>query len=211
MHMAENRTEKYGLTRSTSKPIKLACWDWSVAVKTLQAHHEREPAVLGAAVNDFNAGVGAECNPPLDALRQHATRLVAIAENLRNGRAALVDELVGMWPAIQDVVDEEKDLRPSGSVLLAEESDPTPPAPTPIVRDGVSPVQWLQILAQAVQWTSDISYRYAASAVGPCYLLSKVIEYPTPQASGLRDIAEEARDHLLHFLAARYSPDMRVR
>jgi hypothetical protein len=109
--MAEDRTEKYGLTRSTSKPIKLACWDWSVAVKTLQAHHEREPAVLGTAVNDFNASVGDERNPPLDALRHHATQLAAIAENLRNGRAALVDELVGMWPAIQDVVDEEKDLR----------------------------------------------------------------------------------------------------
>ena len=36
------------------------------------------------------------------------------------------------------------------------------------------------------------------------YLLSKIIEHPGPQASGLRDIAGEARDHLRTFLHAAY-------
>jgi len=207
-HVPEDRTEKYGLTNSTGKPIRLACWDWSLAVRTLEDHHAREPGVLQAALADFTTAAGEEHNPVLDALRQQADRLEAIATNLRQRRAALVDELAGMWPAIEDVVDEERALRPSGTVLLADHVDPTPEPPTPIVREGLSTVQFLHVLAQAVHWTSDISYRYAASALGPCYLLSKVIEYPKPQASGLRDIAEEARDHLLHFLAAPYSPDM---
>jgi hypothetical protein len=146
----------------------------------------------------------------LDVLRQQAGRLEAVATNLRTRRAALIDELVLMWPAIQDLVNEEKDLRPSGMVLVADAPDNTPLAPTPIVREGLNTIQWLRILAQSVQWTSDISYRYAAVALGPCYLLSKVIEYPSPQATGLRDVASEARDHLLHFLAAPFSPDVLV-
>jgi hypothetical protein len=208
--MPEERTQKYGLTRSTSKPVKLAGWDWSCAVKTLEAHHQAETTAFRSALGDFNTNIGAERDPARDALREHAQRLEAIADNLREARGALVDELVAMWPAIEDVVDEENTLRKSDTILLSDQPDPTPDPPVPIVREGLTPVQWLRVVVETVQWTREISYGCAAAALGPCYLLSKVIEYPQPQAMGLRDVAGEARDHLLHFLASRHASELRL-
>ncbi len=208
--MTEDRTSKYGLTHSTSKPVKLACWDWSCAVKTLEAHHHAEAPVFRKAVEDFNANGGLERDPAHELVRENAWRLQRVADNLREGRAALVDELVGMWPAIEDVVAEENTRRKSATILLAEQPDPTPLPPTTIVSTGLSPMQWLRVLGETAQWTREISYGCAAAALGPCYLLSKVIEYPEPQARGLRDAAGEARDHLLHFLACRHTSHLAI-
>jgi hypothetical protein len=208
--MGEDRSEKYGLTSSTSKPVKLACWDWSCAVKTLEAHHQAEAPAFRATLEDFDANIGDGQPPARVAFREHARRLKGIADNLREARAALVDELLGMWPAIEDVVAEETTLRKSDTVLLADRPDPTPDPPVPIVREGLTPMHWLRIVTETVQWTREISYGCAAAAVGPCYLLSKVVEYPKPQASGLRDVAGEARDHLLHFLASQHARGIRL-
>ncbi len=200
--MSEECTPKYGLTRSTSKPVKLACWDLSRAIKTLSAHHDAEEPFFAETLAGFDEGVSQAPEPTADWLRRERERLDGIAAGLREARAALRDELQAMWPAIEDVVQEEATLRPSGSILLAEEPDTMPQAPVPIVRD-LQPIQWLRILVEAVTWTREISYGAASVALGPCYLLSKVIEYPKPQASGLRDIAGEAHDHIRHFLAER--------
>jgi len=68
----------------------------------------------------------------------------------------------------------------------------------------LNPLQALRVLNETVRWSRTISYSQAAAALEPCYLLAKAIEYPKPQASGLRDIAGEARDHLHTFLYSAY-------
>lgn len=199
----EVRTEKYGLTRSTSKPVKLACWDLTLAIKTLEAHHGEEEPVFRAATRGLVESIGAADNPLHHMLTDEAKRFERLGEKLRADRAALLDELLAMWPAIADAAAEESTLRPSGGILLADQPDRMTQAPIPINTD-LTTIQWRHTVIQTMQWTREVSYGAAATALGPCYLLSKVIEYPKPQAMGLRDVAGEARDHILHFLAERH-------
>jgi hypothetical protein len=58
----------------------------------------------------------------------------------------------------------------------------------------------LRILDATLRWSRETSYGYAVAALGPSYLLSYVIEYPTPSAGALRTAVTEARDALLTFL-----------
>lgn len=198
-----DRTAKYGLTRSTSKPVRLACWDLTLAVKTLEAHHGEEEPILRAAHERFVESIDATDDPLHRMFREEAKRFQQLGEKLRADRAALLDELLGMWPAIEDVTAEEYTLRGAGYILLAEHTDVMPGAPVPIVT-APNTADWRRTMIRTLQWTREVSYGTAAAALGPSYLLSKVIEHPKPQASGLRDIASEARDHILHFLAERH-------
>ena len=117
--MTEDRSPKYGLTTSTTKPVWLACWDLSRATLTLETHHDDEKRAFDealAALRESSADlpVGREAVR----LRADEKRLQEIAAKLRNARDALVAELVGMRIAIEDVVQEERALRPSGGPLL---------------------------------------------------------------------------------------------
>jgi hypothetical protein len=199
----EDPTEKYGLTRSTSKPVKLACWDLTLAIKTLEAHHGEEEAIFRAAIEGLVESIGAADDPLRHMFRDETKRLEQLGDKLRRDRAALLDELLVMWPAIEDVAKEESTLRPSRNILLADQPDRMTQAPIPIVT-ALTMMQSRHTVIQTMHWTREVSYGATAAALGPCYLLSKVIEYPKPQAMGLRDVADEARDHILHFLAERH-------
>lgn len=183
----------------------LACWDLSRATLTLETHHDDEKRAFDealAALRESSADlpVGREAVR----LRADEKRLQEIAAKLRNARDALVAELVGMRIAIEDVVQEERALRPSGGPLLPDRPNTTRRAPRPSGGSVLTPLQTLSVLNDTVRWSREVSYSQAAAALGPCYLLAKIIEYPKPPASGLRDIAQEACDHLGTFLHSAY-------
>jgi len=188
------------------KPVRLACWDLSCAILTLETHHGHETLVFDEARAAFQERIAdAAASPVSEELAASGERIAGIAASLREARAALVAELVGMRVAIHDLTEEESTLRPSGSVLLADTADTTTLAPVPIGGwSALTPLQALRILNETVRWSRKISYSQAGAAIGPCYLLAKTIEYPKPQASGLRDIAGEAHDHLRTFLHSAY-------
>src|SRR5690242_1932987 len=98
----EDRTPKYGLTRSTSKPVALACWDLTLAIKTLEAHHGDEQRTFRAAIEGLVHSIGAADDPLHHMLRDEAKRSEQLGDKLRADRAALLDELLAIWPAIED-------------------------------------------------------------------------------------------------------------
>ena len=205
--MTEERSPKYGITDSTSKPVALACWDLSTAIKTLDKHHELERPAFERALESLTASIDDANQRAATALRAHVQRLEGIAVPLREARAALRDELLNLWPALEDLAAEENSLRHPNRVQLAEEAALTerPPAPIHGIEPDLPSNDWLRVVATVVKWSREISYGTAARALGPCYLLSKVIEHPKSQARGLRDVCGEAVDHIHHFLAERHT------
>jgi hypothetical protein len=204
--VTEDRSPKYGLTSSTQKPVRIACQNLLRATSTIHHHHEIEKPAFDRILAEYSASIDNAPPDARDELRAHGARLTEIAEKLRTARAALRDELVAMGPAIADVMSEEHSLHPQAMFMADDEPHPTREPPWPIggIEDELGPLEWLRLVTETVRWSREISYSYAALALGPCYLLSYVIEHPKPQASGLRDIAGEARDHLRTFLHSAY-------
>jgi hypothetical protein len=186
--------------------VRLACFDLTLATLTLETHHSQEPAVFDSAVSAFrDKAKDLGSNPVADAIRVPGERLEEIAAALREARSALVAELVHMRGAIDDLIDEARAQISAALIPMPDVPDPMPSPPVPIGEwSALTPAASLHVLTATLRWSREISYTQAAAALGPCYLLSKVIEFPKPQASGLRDIGGEAWDHLKVFLHSAY-------
>jgi hypothetical protein len=80
------------------------------------------------------------------------------------------------------------------------EPEPVPAAPRPLTAIELDASQRLHVLLQTLTWTQTVSRSIAVKALGPCYLLSKVIERPADEALDLRAKAEKLCEALERFI-----------
>ena len=194
------RSPRFGLSATTSKPAHIAANELSRAINALNAHHEREPAVWETNSSALRAGADScDAAPPDAATRAEVLHQRAAA--LRASRADLLETLLPLREPLVDLLIEEHAMAAPGAMFTAH-VEPRAPEDPPEAMGGVD-LDWperLRVLDQTLRWTLRITRGTAGHALGPAYLLSYVIEHPTPDASNLRAAVTEARDELAALL-----------
>ena len=172
----------------------------------MEAHHAEEPECLQRVEDAFDAALSVSPANEQTMLGGLAGFIREAASSLRQRRGELVAELAPIRSALADLTLEAKDMLPENALSVANvEAHQTSESPWPLSGLTPTPQQWYQILVQNVEWTQAISYGAAAEALGPAYLLSKVIEHPSEVAMSLRSSAEAAVERLRKFMGTAWT------
>ncbi len=196
-------TPNYGITDRTRKPVEIACAELSQAINAMSSHHAEELEALKKAAAALAADSAATSTKFLDdrPISDHLARLEGIASDLRLARYSLLQHLEPLRDPVLDALEEAHSLLPEKALKVNDvRPRPLPPAPKPILGLELSPVERLKILLDTLEWSQGMSRHIAVQALGPCYLLSKVIEHPAPEAMAFRASLDEARDGLKVFM-----------
>jgi hypothetical protein len=199
------RSPRYGLTESTRKPVRIACGALARAIGTLNAHHEDEETAFGEAVSGCIAKMDAAPEGDQELALRRVTQMERAAERLRGDRAVLLVGLLDLRPTLADVLIEERDLHVSTLFGADVESELTASPPKRLGGRDIPLGDRLYVLEATLRWTQQTSYGCVAVALGPAYLLSYVIEHPTPEASAFRKAVTEAQERLQTFLNTAHS------
>lgn len=198
-----DRTAGYGIAVLTRKPLAIAASDLSQAINGLDLHHTEEKRAFAEAVGHLAMAGDAAPDASLQGqpFSEHTARLEGIASDLRLRRHELLERLRPLREPLAEVLLEGQSLLPDEAMLHAHvEPGPLEPAPEPLVGIELTIEQRLNVLLQTLTWTRTVSRRLAVLALGPCYSLSKLIEYPTEAAMALRAELEEAYRNLQQFV-----------
>lgn len=189
---------KYGITSRTRKATTVACNDLSQAINSLNAHHTEEEAVFARNLEPVQAALDALADlPGGDADHQRIAKASEVikgaAHRLRVERQRLLASLLDMLEHVVDVALDAESLLPENTMRQTfVEANPNSPAPTAILGDDLNSAERIRILDETYGWSRDSTLALCLAAVGPLYLLGRIIEFPTPEASKFREEARAA-------------------
>lgn len=199
-------TPVYGLVTSTRKPAARSASDMSRAITTLEGHHELEESALHERAGSFARAIDADPSAVFtDGQRYswHNMRISDIAARLRSDRDQLLQLLLPLRTPLADILVEAQSLLPE-NVVFAADVEPRPLEPPPKVLTGVDLTlpEELRVLHETLRWAQRLGRDIALGALGPCYALARLIEYPTTPATMLHDDLEQAHTQLQKFVVA---------
>lgn len=195
-------TQRYGLSASTRKPVRIACSELARSINALDKHHAIEREATDRAFGAVRmAAPGIEDEQVRGYVMARATKVVLAARHLRNARGQLLGTLDILRPILVDALIEGHGS--AAGYILTADVDPGEPVEPPHAAGGalLDALGYLKLLGATADWTAAESFGAAASGLGPAYLLSFVIEAPLPDASALRKAAREAWDGTHGFIS----------
>ena len=197
-------TATYGLTQRTRKPVEIAAQEFLRAINGLDVHDRDERSSLPDAVAAVIKKDGLDQIIAGETIQNHVARLEEIAARHRLERGDLLDRLRTLRDPLIDVISEAQTLLP-GRAMRSKSVDPPPlvTAPTPLTGGDFPADQLLRLLTQALAWTQETSRYCAVEALGPCYLLTYVVEHRTDEALSMRTSLEETTRDLKRFTQRR--------
>lgn len=197
-------TPTYGLTQRTRKPVAIAAQEFLRAINGLDVHDRDERSSLPDAVAAVIKKDGLDQIIAGETIQNHVARLEETAARHRLERGDLLDRLRTLRDPLIDVISEAQTLLPESAMRSRYIDPPTlATAPTPLTGRDFPADQLLRLLTQALAWTQETSRYCVVEALGPCYLLTYVVEHHTDEAMSIRKSLEEAASDLKRFVQRR--------